>query len=340
MLTDARFGQRYERWFAPTSPFGFPGSAVYAAATGVLRAAARLGSAPIPRPERADYDEPEIVAEWAAARARAAGRVLVRTGISPAVRVATVARDRGLDLTGVTFVGAGEPATPAKARAVEGSGAVHVPTYVSTEIGHMGIGCAAPASSSDVHLFEHAYAVVQHRRTVEGGGAVDAFLVTSLLGTAPTVALNLETDDYGVFEERDCGCPLSELGLRHHLRDVFSFSKLTGEGVTLVGTDLVRILEEELPARFGGTHLDYQLVEEEDQDGSTKLGLVISSRVRISDETEAVKLLLAGLGNSSHSKEARYIWLRSGTVVVRRREPELTPRGKHQLLVRRGLSNS
>lgn len=334
MLTDARFGQRYERWFAPSSPFAFPSSIPYRTATETILAAARLGGALLPRPERADYDEPDVVARWACKRAQSADRVLIRTGISQAVRVATAAAERGWDLSGVVFVGAGEPPTPAKARAVGASGAVHVPTYVSSEIGHMGIGCANPDSTNDVHVFEHAYAIVQHERAV-GDSAVGAFLVTSLLATGPTIALNLETDDFGVLESRACGCPLGELGLLSHVRDVYSFSKLTGEGVTLVGTDLVRVLEEELPARYGGTLLDYQLVEEEDELGNTKLGLVISPRVAISDESEVVRTLLAGLGETSHSKEARYIWQRRGTVVVRRREPVATMRGKHQPLVRR-----
>ena len=54
---------------------------------------------------------------------------------------------------------------------------------------------------------------------------------------------------------------------------------MTGEGMTLIGTDMVRILEEDLPRRFGGSPLDYQLMEEEDERGFTRLSLVVSPDV-------------------------------------------------------------
>lgn len=72
------------------------------------------------------------------------------------------------------------------------------------------------------------------------------------------------------------GCPLEDLGLTDHLRQVRSFSKLTGEGVTLIGSDVVHILEEVLPARYGGSPLDYQMMEVEDEDGFTRLWLLVS----------------------------------------------------------------
>ncbi len=57
----------------------------------------------------------------------------------------------------------------------------------------------------------------------------------------------------GVIEQRSCGYPLESYGYSEHLREIHSFRKLTGEGVTLVGNEMVRILEEVLPARFGGS---------------------------------------------------------------------------------------
>ena len=50
--------------------------------------------------------------------------------------------------------------------------------------------------------------------------------------------------DFGIVEQRRCGCPLDAAGYRIHLRGVRSVSKLTVEGVSLVGSEMVRILEE------------------------------------------------------------------------------------------------
>ncbi len=77
--------------------------------------------------------------------------------------------------------------------------------------------------------------------------------------------LNVESDDFGEFTTRRCGCVFDELGLGHHFAYVRSFTKLTGEGATLLGTDCVRILEEVLPREFGGRSIDYQLLETEDE---------------------------------------------------------------------------
>jgi hypothetical protein len=57
------------------------------------------------------------------------------------------------------------------------------------------------------------------------------------------------------------------LGWTTHLRDIRSQEKLTAGGMTFLDTDLIRVLEEVLPARFGGAPTDYQLVEEEAEEG-------------------------------------------------------------------------
>ena len=77
--------------------------------------------------------------------------------------------------------------------------------------------------------------------------------------------LNVESDDYGVLERRHCGCPLDAAGLDLHMHTIRSWEKLTSEGMTLGGADLIRLVEEILPARFGGAPTDWQLVEEEEE---------------------------------------------------------------------------
>jgi hypothetical protein len=141
--------------------------------------------------------------------------------------------------------------------------------------------------------------------------------------------LNVVSDDYGIVEERSCGCLLEECGYTTHLREIRSVNKLTGEGITLVGTEMLRMLEEVLPARFGGSPLDYQLREEEDAGGFTRLVLVISPRVSIRDEAQVLRTLLEGLSASSVSGHtARRVWEAAGAISIERAEPVWTARGK------------
>jgi hypothetical protein len=141
--------------------------------------------------------------------------------------------------------------------------------------------------------------------------------------------LNVESDDYGVIEKRSCGCPLETYGYQEHLRHIRSLRKLTGEGVTLVGSEMVHILEEVLPGRFGGSPLDYQLLEEEDEQGFTRLSLMVSPKIEIADEAAVVEAVLEALGQGSVAADlTRAIWSQARTLRVKRGEPIWTARGK------------
>jgi hypothetical protein len=172
--------------------------------------------------------------------------------------------------------------------------------------------------------------MIQAPRQVPGFDIeVSAFCFTTLLGTAPKLLLNVESDDYGIVDTRPCGCPWEELGFPDHIREIRSFRKLTGEGVTLVGSDMERILEEVLPARFGGSPLDYQLLEEEDDRGFTRLTLLVAPSVPLQDEPAAVSVILDALdGIGAGGESSRNIWRQANTVRVRREAPRLTSRGK------------
>jgi len=147
--------------------------------------------------------------------------------------------------------------------------------------------------------------------------------------------LNVELDDCGVVEARRCGCPLESLGLTMHVRDVRSFGKLVGEGVSLLGSEMSQILEEILPARFGGSPLDYQL-EESDEDGYTRLVLIVDPGVAIPDEGAVIDTVLAALRDISTAADvARAFWQHGNTFRVRRARPLKTSRGKQPLLIRR-----
>jgi hypothetical protein len=93
--------------------------------------------------------------------------------------------------------------------------------------------------------------------------------------------------------------------------------------------DMIRILEEVLPARFGGSALDYQLIEEEDEKGFTRLSLLVSPKIDIQDEKTVVKTVLDALGQGDGlAVGARAKWGEAQTLQVKRMEPILTDRGK------------
>jgi hypothetical protein len=92
---------------------------------------------------------------------------------------------------------------------------------------------------------------------------------------------------------------------------------------------MIKILEEVLPVRFGGTPLDYQLVEEEDEQGFTRLSLLVNPRIEVKDEKEVIEVVLEGLERSSVAADiARTIWDQAKTLRVKRTDPIWTTRGK------------
>ena len=220
---------------------------------------ARLYGVKVPRPEPLRMDEVSKVARWAQETLATRGPCVVKCSPSMALRVSVAARQAGIDLTGVTFFGGGEPLTEAKKAGIAATGARAFAKYHMSEAGMIGAACMRPHGPNDQHIMKGELAVIQAPREV-GDRVIDALLLSNLLRTSPRILLNVEIDDYGVMEERRCGCPLDELGLHTHIRDVRSFKKLTAEGMTLVGSEMEQVLEYDLPARFGGSALDYQLV--------------------------------------------------------------------------------
>lgn len=330
ILRGARFGQVPQRWFTPITSRDLRSSLKYRLATQTILVMGRVFGIPLPWPEQLRLDQASVLAGWIAETLEAHGSCLIRTYVSMALRVCIAARDAGVDLRGATFMGGGEPPTPGKVREITRTGARWIPNYSLAETGRIGVGCVHPADGNDLHFLKDSLALIQCPRQVPGSeDTVDAFYFTTLLSTVPKLMLNVEIDDYGVIESRPCGCPLEAYGFPEHLRHVRSFSKLTGEGMTLVGSDMVRILEEVLPARFGGTPLDYQLLEEEGERGFTQLRLLVSPRIKVADEREVIGAVLEALGQAGDSADlARAIWRQARALSVKRMDPIWTARGK------------
>lgn len=318
------------RWFTPVVSAAPSVPRRFAAAQRGILLVARAAGARIPMPQPVSLDRADVIARWMGERLEEHGRCGLRTMVSRALRVCLAAKELGIDLSGALIMGGGEPPTEAKVREITSTGARFISGYHFAEAGVIGLACTQPGGDDDLHFMEHHLALIQHPRPVPGFDTqVESFHFTTLLPTAPKLLLNVEIDDYGVVEERSCGCPFEDLGLYRHMRRIRSFSKLTGEGVTLVGNDMVRILEEVLPARFGGSALDYQLLEEEDGLGFTRLSVVVSPTVEIENETDVIDLVLEELARGeADAGISGAIWSQAGTLRVRRMEPAWTPRGK------------
>ena len=216
----AALGQMPERWF---SLIGWRDAKLwwkYSPATVYMVLCMRAWGMPAPFPEIVRLDQAEIVARWLHDAVQRHGRALLTSGMSRSVRVAVAAQEAGLDLTGVVMRGSGEPVTEAKVAAIQRTGARYLPGYAMTEAGAVSQGCAHGTTVDDVHLVKSAFALITHPHYVEMADmTVPAFNLTALHEKAPKVMLNVQLDDYGIVEERGCGCALEQYGLTTHLRE-------------------------------------------------------------------------------------------------------------------------
>ena len=335
VLQSIVMGNLARRWFAPMGRDEVPSDLGTRLTTEVVLRECRLFGHPVPFPKPVPFERAVVVARWAAETARDDGRCLIRTGLSMAMRVAAAAEEAGFGLEGVTFMAGGEPPTPAKVGRIRASGAKYVPHYGGSDMGQVGAGCANPENESDVHFMEDNLALLQVPKSLHGFETrVDAFCFTTLNATAGRLLLNVELDDFGVIERRSCGCPFDQLGFKTHIWGVRSYRKLTGEGINLLDGEMLRILEEVLPSRYGGDPHDYQLHEREDPDGFTRLVLVVDPRIDLPDEAEVIDVLLGTLAAGDlYADSAREHWKQGGSFRIERREPYWLDRGKFPTLV-------
>jgi hypothetical protein len=328
-LSAAHTGRTVKRWFSTYRGNEANTGWRYIFLTYLMIIMARFHGLKIPFPESTPLDDPLTIAQALAEAVRKSGVAYLVTAVSKCVRVSVVARKHNIDLTGVTFLGSSEPTTPAKLATILSSGAKYISVYATMETGHIGLPCKNPTDVTDVHFLSSNLAMIQRPQEVLDQ-TVDAFYFTSLLPTNPKLLINVQSDDFGIVEERDCGCAFYQMGFTQHIRQISSYRKLTGEGVTLVGSDMVHILEHVLPSQFGGSLLDYQLVEEETEQGFTKLVLYVAPSVIIQDENALLEAFLDAMKNSMPSVRLAQAEYRTGDVVtVRRAKPLVTSRGKH-----------
>jgi hypothetical protein len=111
------------------------------------------------------------------------------------------------------------------------------------------------------------------------------------------------------------------------MHGIRSYEKLTSEGNHFLGADLVRLVDDVLPRRFGGGPADYQLVEEE-IGGLPKVQVVVRPSLGAVDEREVVAAVLEHLRSDKRNQLMADVWRDGNTRGVVRREPYITAAGK------------
>jgi hypothetical protein len=340
LLQYAVVGPRPARWFLQLDPLAHRLPARYRWSAVAARWTALACLAPLPSATPAPIDDPGPVARWMAGELRAGRIPHLDTFASPALSVCEAARTEGLDLEGAQLTLAGEPMTAARLRTLEGAGVRAVPRYATAECGPIGYGCLAPDAPDDLHFFDSLHAVVQPGHGAPGPLPPDALLITTIQETGPFIALNLSLGDRADLTPRRCGCPLETIGWRRHLRTVRSFEKLTAGGMTFLDVDVIRVLEDVLPTRFGGQPSHYQLVETEDSDGHPRVRLLVHPAVGSLDSSAVKSALLEALAGGGQTERVMALqWGLAGWLEVERRPPHVTAGGKihHLHLERRDI---
>jgi hypothetical protein len=330
LLTYTKAGKIPSRWFSPVNTDNFRPSLRNRLGTNFIVYAGRAFGAKLPYPEYVAAENAEIIADWMHDAIKEYGGCCLHCYTSLAVRICQIANQKRLDLKGAVFFTGGEPVTDAKWKEITRIGGIICSVYGFVEAGFIGAGCCNPATTGEIHLFQDSFALVQHSREVPHAAiSVDAFLFSTLLPSSPKILLNLESGDWGTIDNRKCGCHFEKLGLTSHLHNIRSFDKLTSEGVTFIGTDMLRVIEEVLPQIFGGSSGDYQIVEEEDERGFTRISIVASPELGVIDEPALIQVILAELkkGNDVQKMMAE-VWSSTGAIKVKRTEPFTTSSGK------------
>lgn len=329
-LRHCAIGQIPSHWFSLVDPSAAGLHPRYRWSARLVGWAGQLAGLRLSAPEYVPLEEAAQIARWMRT-VLDAGRVPdLHAFVSNVVRLCYAAADAGIDVAGAhVFVG-GEPLTEAAVGVMRRAGIVVGSRYASVECGQIAYGCLAPTRAGEYHLLGDNHAIVQvAAATARPGLPPGALLISSLRPTAPFVLLNVALGDEAVVGARACGCPLDAVGWTTHLWGVRSYEKLTAGGMTFAGADVIRALEQVLPARFGGGPTHYQLVEDEGADGRPRLRLFVDPAVGSVQPAAILDAFLSAIGGGSGPERImELVWRQAGFLTVERRPPLHTGSGK------------
>jgi hypothetical protein len=331
LLIYTKLGVPVDRWFAQKVPVNSRAEGWYHyLTTHVIVATAKWCQRGVPGPEFVAIPEIQRIVDWVSARNKRGIACCIKTAASNAHRIAQAAWERGISLQGTRFIVGGEPFTDAKREVIERSGAKAIGRYSFGGGGNVGVGCVNPLYTDEMHVGEHRLALIrQPQPLVVDGPPIHPLLFTTLSSRYKRFLLNVANGDYAQLEKRVCGCALEKVGLKLHLHHIRSYEKFTSEGMNYFYGDLFELFEKVLPAEFGGGAGDYQLVEEEDDQGQTRLSLVVNPSVRDLDEERLLSRLRAALSQGSRGNRfMTELWQGVGIFRVVRKTPYASGRGK------------
>jgi phenylacetate-coenzyme A ligase PaaK-like adenylate-forming protein len=285
----------------------------------------------LPAPRFVPVWSPLEIVDWMADVLEEGGTPHLYAYTSTGVSLCRAATEAGRQLTGAKLTLTGEPITDTRMSTVRAAGAEATTNYGSNEAGgFIGYGCLEPEVPDEVHLHHDLHAIIQaDQQQARASLPEEALLITSIRKTTPIMLLNVSMGDRAKLVRRDCGCGLERVGWSTHLHTIRSFEKLTAGGITFFDTDVIRVLEEVLPNRFGGGPTDYQLVEEEMLTGNPRLRLLVDPSVGPVDEMAVADAFLDAIGaGSGGPRVAELVWREARLLRVERREPERTRSGK------------
>jgi hypothetical protein len=295
-----------------------------------LRWGSLVVGVPLPAPEYVTVDAPLPIARWMAEVFRTGRRPHLWTHASSATRVCRAATAAGIDIRGARFSVTGEVATPARLNAVRETGAEIVPRYGASDVGQIAFGCLAPEVADEVHWLADLHALIQAPEdAVVPGQPRRLLFMTALRPTTRNILVNASLGDQATITRRSCGCPFERLGWSPHLHTIRSDEKVTAAGMNFSDVELLRVLDEVLPNRFGGRPTDYQLVEQETSDGQPRLRLFVHPAVGPVDVDAVAEAFLSSIGQGSGVERVMGLaWRNAGVLRVERLAPLATVNGK------------
>lgn len=332
LLCAAKLGKATEAWFARKIPVNsWLESRYHLLNTYLIVLAGKQFGPGFPRPEFVDIPDLYRVVRWIEGQHLRGSVCLLTAVASSAVRIAQVAWEMGVGLEGTKFCMGGEPFTAAKEDLIKRVGATATTRYGSAGEGlHVGFGCADPLHRDELHVNQQMIAVLHHPSPLPGNGPpVRPLLYTTLVPMGNRFLLNVAIGDYATIERRDCGCALEKVGFTLHLHHIRSYDKFTSEGMNYFYGDLYELFEKKLPSEFGGGPGDYQLVEEEDENGQTRITLRVHPEAGEIDQEKLGSRLREAMGRGSWGNEFQArIWDGAGTLRIKREAPFASARGK------------
>jgi hypothetical protein len=330
-LVLARLGLATERWFAVrVSAHGRVEEAYHRLNAHLVASLGRWYGPGIANPEYVVRDDLEPVARWITQNRQRGKECAIKSVVSHATALSRRATESGFSFEGIAFVVSGEPLTEVKRQIIERTGARIALRYGIGGGMAAALGCPRAGTTDDLHVPQFLWTCISHPWPLNDiQRRVHPVLLTTMHPLAPRMLFNVQNGDCATLTTKECGCALQEAGFTQHVQTVRSFEKLTGEGMNYFGVDLAALIEGILPSEFGGGLGDYQVVEEDDDTGRTRITLIVHPSVGPIDNARLLARLHEGL--SADSRNSRFMatmWRDAGSFRVRREPPYSSARGK------------